>query len=536
MGRMVDTGDVARTSLGMALAMSLSSLVLWKSSWLLFPVGSAYGTHGLGVLIGVVVCAGALAWSYVSPRTLNGFAGFLYPPLMIACVLGSYLVGTTGILAIDFAVGFVVPVAGTYLLVFEWFYIAAAKDAETGLLSVLLAWIATVALRAAFGAVQGDSVRLAISVLMLCITWVLLFDSLRRVDRGLPMSSPCPRDSRQSYAHALGSLWRSALYCGAFAFLGGVVRSLSLQIDAMAFVNQASVAGGLVAALAIAAIWRFKTIRLNVARLFWVMFPFLVVLLCVLPFVGMAYFVLVAAALYMLYSFFSLCLQLLCFQTSQDYGVNPVFCLSFQVGIAVAMQGLGYVLGDAPNIDLLAGVSPLASIALFSLAMLALVLYATRAIFPPKEKARDIEFLSLNRPLPARRGDFVDGESALAEIEGPTVAEGEPRAFRSEADADGFADNGDVAGGQPDAAMGSGDLRFPDRLSMRCQLLGEKYFLSQREREVMQLFVRGYTMAAIAQELYISDNTVKTHMRRLYGKLGIHKKQELFALLNSYVD
>ena len=34
----------------------------------------------------------------------------------------------------------------------------------------------------------------------------------------------------------------------------------------------------------------------------------------------------------------------------------------------------------------------------------------------------------------------------------------------------------------------------------------------------------------------LSDNTVKTHMRRLYGKLGIHKKQELFAMLNSYMD
>lgn len=52
----------------------------------------------------------------------------------------------------------------------------------------------------------------------------------------------------------------------------------------------------------------------------------------------------------------------------------------------------------------------------------------------------------------------------------------------------------------------------------------------------MLLFARGNTISSIAGELFISDNTVKTHMRRLYAKLGIHKKQELFALINSYVE
>ncbi len=40
----------------------------------------------------------------------------------------------------------------------------------------------------------------------------------------------------------------------------------------------------------------------------------------------------------------------------------------------------------------------------------------------------------------------------------------------------------------------------------------------------MQLFMQGYTMSSIAKELFISENTVKTHTRRLYSKLGINKK------------
>ena len=42
--------------------------------------------------------------------------------------------------------------------------------------------------------------------------------------------------------------------------------------------------------------------------------------------------------------------------------------------------------------------------------------------------------------------------------------------------------------------------------------------------------------AAIAQELFISENTVKTHMRRLYAKVGVHKKQQLLSMLNNYVE
>ncbi len=34
-------------------------------------------------------------------------------------------------------------------------------------------------------------------------------------------------------------------------------------------------------------------------------------------------------------------------------------------------------------------------------------------------------------------------------------------------------------------------------------------------------------MARTAEELVVSENTICTHMHRLYAKLDIHKKQEL---------
>jgi LuxR family transcriptional regulator, maltose regulon positive regulatory protein len=50
--------------------------------------------------------------------------------------------------------------------------------------------------------------------------------------------------------------------------------------------------------------------------------------------------------------------------------------------------------------------------------------------------------------------------------------------------------------------------------------------LSERERLVLFYVQRKLTVAQIASELFISPNTVKTHLRRLYRKLGVATREE----------
>jgi two-component system nitrate/nitrite response regulator NarL len=45
--------------------------------------------------------------------------------------------------------------------------------------------------------------------------------------------------------------------------------------------------------------------------------------------------------------------------------------------------------------------------------------------------------------------------------------------------------------------------------------------LSPREREVLNFIAQGYSIPAIAAELYLAPSTVKTHVQRLYEKLGV---------------
>jgi DNA-binding CsgD family transcriptional regulator len=51
------------------------------------------------------------------------------------------------------------------------------------------------------------------------------------------------------------------------------------------------------------------------------------------------------------------------------------------------------------------------------------------------------------------------------------------------------------------------------------------------ESEVARLAADGYTVLNIAARLGISENTVRTHLHRVYVKLGVHGRAELATLL-----
>ena len=55
--------------------------------------------------------------------------------------------------------------------------------------------------------------------------------------------------------------------------------------------------------------------------------------------------------------------------------------------------------------------------------------------------------------------------------------------------------------------------------------------LSRREKEVARLAAKGYTNAQIAEELYISTETVKRHMSTIFEKLGIESRKQLIGEL-----
>ena len=66
------------------------------------------------------------------------------------------------------------------------------------------------------------------------------------------------------------------------------------------------------------------------------------------------------------------------------------------------------------------------------------------------------------------------------------------------------------------------------------ELVSDAHNLSQREREVLVLIMRGRNVPAIAEELVLSRNTVQTHVRHIYEQLGVHSRQELVAYVEGF--
>jgi DNA-binding NarL/FixJ family response regulator len=54
--------------------------------------------------------------------------------------------------------------------------------------------------------------------------------------------------------------------------------------------------------------------------------------------------------------------------------------------------------------------------------------------------------------------------------------------------------------------------------------------LSARERQVFELTARGYDKQGVADELFISPATARTHVQNTFQKLNVHSVAELVAL------
>lgn len=58
---------------------------------------------------------------------------------------------------------------------------------------------------------------------------------------------------------------------------------------------------------------------------------------------------------------------------------------------------------------------------------------------------------------------------------------------------------------------------------------GEDYHLSDREKQVLQLLVDGYSYKMIASEMFIAIDTVRSHIKKIYEKLHVNSKSEAVA-------
>lgn len=79
------------------------------------------------------------------------------------------------------------------------------------------------------------------------------------------------------------------------------------------------------------------------------------------------------------------------------------------------------------------------------------------------------------------------------------------------------------------AAVVAGEIVLtPEQQAQPLEGSGEP--LTQREIEILRLLARGRDTLAMADDLTISANTVRTHLQNIFSKLGAHSKLEAVTL------
>ncbi|OUO91242.1 helix-turn-helix transcriptional regulator [Gordonibacter sp. An230] len=68
-------------------------------------------------------------------------------------------------------------------------------------------------------------------------------------------------------------------------------------------------------------------------------------------------------------------------------------------------------------------------------------------------------------------------------------------------------------------------------LDERCAAVAREGGLTGREAEILVYLARGRTKAYVADALFVTENTVRSHVRNIYSKLGVHTRQELLDLV-----
>lgn len=468
--------------------------------------------------------------------------------------------------------------AGFYML---WQRLFASQDAREGMGNLIAgtAWAAVLYFALYL-------IPVAVTAYLIPCVFLPLFGlaavlKSRSIDLDQPMFEDVPREHRRTYRHVLATVWRPALSLGTLGFCTGVMRSLAIgDPEVGTLVNALSMGAMLVAAVALLAVWATKSLRINVATSYRVFFPVVTTGFLLLPLLLDGYAEGLAAGLYALWSVAIVLMMIQCAQVSRDGGINPVFIYGVFGGIMYGLHDVGFlggsvleglVAGSAGGAAVgaataaggaLGGLPPLALVTIAALYLLGIMYFIGQGGFRRVLAGTDIneiELLALQRGgkkgfasrVIARTDSaaaMTDAPSAASEasasvseegVEGKDAAIADP--LLCAADTVGTqAESGDRAQGAPHSVSSGSTAAtrdgaaFRDRLSKQMAAVREFYGLSAREAEVAELIARGNTVAHIAELLFVSENTVRTHSKRIYVKLDIHKRQELIDLAESF--
>lgn len=68
----------------------------------------------------------------------------------------------------------------------------------------------------------------------------------------------------------------------------------------------------------------------------------------------------------------------------------------------------------------------------------------------------------------------------------------------------------------------------------KARRVAQAYNLTQRETDVLIPFSKGRSSSFIAEQFFVSNNTVRSHILHIYSKCNVHSRQELITLIDEW--
>lgn len=563
-------------SLGYALFLAINAAGVWGGVFPFLPMN--FQTPEVmfwfflmqSLVFSLCYFASAIGVYYLPGPTRRFMVMLASAPYLLGwcCLIGAiYLHGIAQALVVAGGSLLGLGSAGFYML---WQRLFASFDTDHGNHDLILGTAYGALLYFALYAIPQAVTAFLIPLVFMPLFALAIVLKSRHIDLKQPMFEDVPREHPNVYRRVLRDYWRSALCVGAIAFCTGVMRSLAIGEPRVgSLVNLLSMTGCLVAGIGVLVLWQFKNVRMNVANAYRIAFPLLITSFLVLPFCSGGYARWQAAILYAVYSVAIALMMIQCAQASRDRGINPVFIYGFFAGIVYALHDVGFLAGTFAEQIRVIGMQPDAVVALVAVYLLGLMFFIGQGGFKRALAASQAEDIELVAGMPLQIADINERQTDLDEAEpeseaspaanagcaGPcpfnmhdtgmfemrpiVIARAENEGALTVEEPAMAPDNApfptDAAKLEKrDHARSSDVPNYQDRLSKQAALVRQHYRLSARETEVMELIARGNTVARIAEQLVVSENTIRTHSKRIYAKLDIHKKQELVDLLETF--
>lgn len=525
----VQTVKPSPVSLGYALFLAINAAGVWGGVFPFLPMD--FQTPSIIVVFFVAqsltffaAYVASVAGAYRFPQLTHVFIVRLaVAPYLLGwvCLIGAMYLETVSPEPLVAVGGALLGLgsAGFYMM---WQRLFASQEASEGNFNLIqgTAWGAV--LYFGLHLIPSAVTAFLIPVLFLPLFGLCIWVQSRTIDDAQPMFEDKPHEHPAIYRKAVRDYWRSAVSVAGLGLCTGVMRALAIGAPQVgSLVNIMSMAGALVGASMLLYLWKRTNIRMNIPALYRVAFPFLLTSILIMPFAAGEYLKWLAAITYAVYSVALMLSMMQSAQASRDQGLNPVFIYGLFGSVIYGFHDLGFisvtVLGDTAVM----GIPRLAVVALAAGYVLGLMFFLGTGGF----KLGKLTIADSVELIAPREGDAPDVSPADA------AAGSRLRPSAAAVAADG------QSAPQPAVAHEFDDgPAFKDAISKKVAILQQRYGLSTREAEVAEYVAHGYTAVRIAEMLYVSDNTVRTHVKRIYAKLGIHRKGELLDMIESARD